>query len=249
MVFPHRRLVRQFGDVRARIEERHEEHVITGGLQRSENVLLPGDPSFAPESRDHRPPVDPQLVGMMAAGLDHVEDVGLKLARRVPFQSGEVDGGEELEPRSQLQSGLIDGLRASGVVRLVMPIAAIESKPVDPRRLRFLDFPLVVVHSLALRGEADHVVREDVVPFRSVGLGGDRHRCKTGRQQEQYDHRLPSLEAEVRHEGVSLVSRVRHTRQRMDGLPPVISRNPWVGKGRSRGSRGFHGCWELVGWS
>ena len=158
VVFPDCRLVGKFGHPRARIKEGNEEHVISGGLERSEDVFLPCDSLFPSESRDDRPPVHHELVGMMPIGLDHVEDVRPEFARRVTVQSGEVDGKEEFEPGSQFLCGPVDGLSASGIVGLVVPGPAVERKAVDPRRLSFLDFPLVILHALAMGGEADHVV-------------------------------------------------------------------------------------------
>ena len=114
VMLPYGRLVGQLGDTRARIEERHEEHVVAGSLQRSEDVLLPCNSLLPRERRDYRPPVHSELVGMMAVGLDHVEDVGLELSRRMPSQSGEIDGEEEFEARPQLLGGLIDAFARRG---------------------------------------------------------------------------------------------------------------------------------------
>ena len=66
-------------------------------------------------------------------------------------------------------------------MRLVVPGAAVQGEPVDPRRLRLPNLPLVVVPAFSLGGEADHVVGEDVVPYRDDGLGS----ASRNRQQQQ----------------------------------------------------------------
>jgi hypothetical protein len=114
--------------------------------------------------------------------------MGVKLPMHtLPFQPGEVDGEEQLEPGAQFLGGLVDGLGAARVVRLVVPGAAVQREPVDPRRLRLPDLPLVIVHLLALRGEANHVVRENMVPLCRGRLRRDCRRRVDRRKQEQTD--------------------------------------------------------------